>query len=221
MTDTFWIGFGDVHDEPGNIAAIPGLAEAEAVIISGDLTTRGGARGASRVIEETLRVNSRVFAQVGNMDGRDVAEYLRNQGVDIHARALELAPGVGLMGVGYSTPTPFNTPSEVADSQIKQWLEAAHEQAKDFKTLLLVAHDPPFGTAVDQVGAGNHVGSKAVREFIEAVQPDVCLTGHIHESAAKDTLGRTQVVNPGPLFGGGYAVISWEGDRLGAEIKQL
>lgn len=217
----YWIGFGDVHDDPAKIAAIPELAGAAGVIISGDLTTRGGAAGASRVIEAARAVNPNVRAQNGNMDGPDVVAYLDREGVNLHLQALELAPGVGVMGVGWSTPTPFGTPSETDDGQIARWLEEAHAGAKDFVNLLLVAHDPPYGTAVDQVSPGNHVGSRSVREFIERVQPDVCLTGHIHEASGVDELGRTQVVNPGPLPWGGYALIRFDGTRLTAEIKRL
>jgi Icc-related predicted phosphoesterase len=33
----------------------------------------------------------------------------------------------------------------------------------------------------------------------------VCFTGHIHEGVGIDTIGRCQVINPGPLREGRYA----------------
>jgi Icc-related predicted phosphoesterase len=65
-----------------------------------------------------------------------------------------------------------------------------------------VLHSPPRDTACDAIAGGQHVGSRAIRAFVEAHQPPLVLSGHIHESprvsgAWRDTVGRTVVVNPG------------------------
>jgi Icc-related predicted phosphoesterase len=67
-------------------------------------------------------------------------------------------------------------------------------------------HSPPHGTALDRAALDGqsvdhapldvHVGSIAIRRFIEARQPLVTLHGHIHESARltgswQDRIGRT------------------------------
>ena len=96
-----------------------------------------------------------------------------------------------------------------------------HQQAAGFAHLILVSHTPPADTVVDRTGSGLHVGSRAVRQFIERVQPDLCLTGHIHEARGTDTLGRTLVVNPGELAAGGYAVITFDGTSVGCEVRQI
>lgn len=217
----FWIGFGDIHEQTGNVRQIPELAEAEAVLVSGDLTNRGRKNAAERILRDIQRVNPRVFAQIGNMDYPEVENFLNLQGVNIHARGLDLGNGVGLMGVGYSTPTPFGTPGEVSDNQLAVWLAQAHEPVKDLPHLLLVAHNPPFGTAADKVGGKTSVGSRAVRAFIEEVQPEVCLTGHIHEARAEDRIGKTQLINPGPLAGGGYALIRLTESGLQGELRMI
>ena len=67
---------------------------------------------------------------------------------------------------------------------------------------LYVLHSPPHGTACDVIASRQHVGSRAIRSFVEAQQPRLVLSGHIHESprvsgAWRDLLGRTPVVNPG------------------------
>ena len=76
-------------------------------------------------------------------------------------------------------------------------------------------------TTTDLLPGGQHVGSRSVRDFIERVQPEVCLTGHIHEAVSRDTIGRTQVLNPGMLSLGGYVHISLTGGRLAAEIRHI
>jgi Icc-related predicted phosphoesterase len=67
---------------------------------------------------------------------------------------------------------------------------------------LFVLHSPPCDTRCDMIGASRHVGSRAIRAFIERHQPPLVLSGHIHESprvsaSYRDTIGRTIVVNPG------------------------
>ena len=217
----YWIGFGDVHGHTRNLHLIPEMAGAAGVIVSGDLTIRGGVSEAREIIDSIAEINPRILAQIGNMDYAPVQTWLDSEGKGMHARAVELAPGLGLMGVGWSGPTPFGTPSEVPDGQLAQWLADTYEKAKNFKHLILVSHTPPHGTLADVVGPGTHVGSMAVREFIERAQPDLCLTGHIHEARSQDTLGRTRVINPGDFASGGYVRIGFDGREVTAELKTV
>ena len=67
---------------------------------------------------------------------------------------------------------------------------------------IFVLHSPPRDTACDLTGGDRHVGSRAIRAFLERHQPPLSLSGHIHEaprvsSSYRDTIGRTVVVNPG------------------------
>lgn len=78
----------------------------------------------------------------------------------------------------------------------------------DLSSAVLLFHGPPYRTRLDRVAlAGRfydhapldeHVGSIAVRRFIEARQPLMALHGHIHESARltgswRDAIGRTHL----------------------------
>jgi Icc-related predicted phosphoesterase len=65
-----------------------------------------------------------------------------------------------------------------------------------------VCHTPPFDTPLDAMPRGRHVGSRALRGFVERHAPLLTLHGHIHEApeisgryAAR--IGRTWCVNPG------------------------
>jgi Icc-related predicted phosphoesterase len=66
-----------------------------------------------------------------------------------------------------------------------------------------------------------HVGSEAVRAFIEAHQPSLCLCGHIHEARATDAIGATRVINPGNLSAGGYVVLRYAQGSLAADLRIL
>jgi Icc-related predicted phosphoesterase len=76
----------------------------------------------------------------------------------------------------------------------------------DLSRTILLFHTPPYNTGldraaldgkkVDHVDLDVHVGSIAVRRFIESKQPLLTLHGHVHESARmtgtwKEQIGRT------------------------------
>jgi uncharacterized protein len=97
-------------------------------------------------------------------------------------------------GLGYSSPTPFDTPGEYTEAQIAGKLQpfAALEP------LVLVCHAPPYGTTLDQVRPGLHAGSRSVREFIEKHQPAWFFCGHIHEAEGVSIqMGATRAINVG------------------------
>lgn len=76
---------------------------------------------------------------------------------------------------------------------------AARTPARD---AVFVLHSPPQGTTCDVMSGGTHVGSRAIRAFVEQHQPRLTLSGHIHESprvtgAWRDRIGETICVNPG------------------------
>jgi Icc-related predicted phosphoesterase len=51
------------------------------------------------------------------------------------------------------------------------------------------------------------------------VKPQVCISGHIHESAALDTIGPTTIVNAGRFDCGGYVIVRSQGKALAASLE--
>jgi Icc-related predicted phosphoesterase len=79
---------------------------------------------------------------------------------------------------------------------------AALAQRSDPQHTIFVCHTPPFNTPLDSMPRGRHVGSKALRAFIEQHAPPLTLHGHIHESPTLSgryaaQLGPTWSINPG------------------------
>ena len=63
---------------------------------------------------------------------------------------------------------------------------------------MLVVHSPPKGHC-DQSSSGDHLGSQAILEAIEAKRPTIAVCGHIHEAwGAESEIGPTRVMNLGP-----------------------
>lgn len=215
------VAFGDIHEATGNVGRIDGISSADCVIITGDLTNFGGSDKAEAVLNEVRRYNSRVYALAGNLDQKDVDELLNRLGINLHAKGFLLSEDVGIFGVGGSNVTPFGTPIEYGEEEIRRFIASGYEVMKAAPVKIFVSHAPPFDTRVDVVSSGAHVGSKAVRSFIEDAQPTLCITGHIHEAPGTDALGKTPVLNPGMLKNGGYVEVLIEGRALKAELKKI
>jgi len=201
------IGLTDVH---GDFSAIKRMKEvvagADVVLLVGDITTFGREPETAQVMTPVLQLAKKTLAVSGNCDYPEVDAYLDRQGVNLHGRG-EIIDGIGFVGLGGSLITPFHTPNEYSENEIEQYLNqgAVALSAKGNPPMVLVSHQPPIRTRCDRLAAGAHVGSLAVRRFIEARQPMVCFTGHIHESKAVDTIGPTHIINPGMLTHGYYA----------------
>ena len=110
-----------------------------------------------------------------------------------HDAAEELA-GYHIVGLGYSNPTPFDTPGEYTEDEIAERLAPFSQLSPQ----VLVCHAPPAGTPLDEAGPGLHFGSRAVRDYVEACRPSYCFCGHIHEGAGREIrIGPTLAVNVG------------------------
>ncbi len=225
----YWIAVGDVHENTGMLKSIPGIGGAEGLILTGDLTNRGREAEAARVLDEALGANQHLLAQMGNMDHPVVDGLLTRRGLNIHRQARLLAPGLVLMGVGWSTPTPFGTPAEISEAELAQWIGETHQKAlglaakspKGGVHLLAVIHTPPLNTSLDRTARGAHVGSAGVRAFIEAAQPEVVICGHIHEAVGEERLGRSHVLNPGLLAEGGFVRLDFADGGLRASLERI
>lgn len=103
-----------------------------------------------------------------------------------------------------STPLGVRSSGEACDlrdehGSIEEDLEREGFTRNPRKTIC-VMHAPPYGTGLDL--ADRHVGSRAIRQFIERHQPFVTLHGHIHETVARsgrfhERLGLTDSYAPG------------------------
>ena len=215
------IAIGDIHDNLNfNGLIIEEIRRADLIIITGDLTEYGGIDEARKVIDYVSAINPILLAQPGNLDNPEVDSYFSDLEISINGRG-KVIENTGVFGVGGSNKTPFLTPNELSEERITDLLVKGYNEVKGTAVKIMVPHMPPFNTSVDKTGNGLHVGSAAVRDFIEHYQPDICITGHIHESSGVDTIGSTSILNPGPLGWGGFVSIDIKDNSSSAELKFL
>jgi Icc-related predicted phosphoesterase len=216
------IALTDIHGRNENIEMISGaLAAADTIIISGDITHFGREEETVEVLENIKRYNSNILAVSGNCDYPGVEAVLDEYGYNINGN-LRPINGLQVIGLAGSLPCPGKTPNEFTEEELGTALEKSIVLADNRSNIILVSHQPPAGTVNDQVREGVHVGSRAVRSFIERYQPLVCFTGHIHEGMGTDTIGKTKIVNPGPLWYGKYTYARISENRIEElEIKKI
>jgi Icc-related predicted phosphoesterase len=184
--------FSDVH---GDLAALSRLMDTEAdyYFAAGDLCNFG--QGLERCGEILARCAKKVYVLPGNHESAaHTAALSRRFGLHhFHEKSFQ-AGKWWLAGLGYSNPTPFNTPGEYTEAELARKLAPFSK----LSPLVLICHAPPYGTPLDRIRDGLHAGSKSVRDFIERCQPAHFLCGHIHEAGGVSAhLGQTAAVNVG------------------------
>jgi putative phosphoesterase len=185
------------------------MRKADLILIAGDITNFGDKEEAGAVLRVLTALNSRILAIPGNCDRPGVQSTLRDGRMNLHATS-RIIGNTFFFGIGGCNKTPFHTPLEYTEQEIETMLNALPIPSTAHGTVV-VSHAPPYGTKLDKMFFGFHVGSRALRKFIEERKPDVLLCGHIHEARGFDHIGRTLIINPGP-FPRHYALIDINGD---------
>ena len=176
--------------------------------------------------------NAEIFLIMGNDDFRINMPALENAEKNnilksIHMKSLKLDENLNIVGYSFVNPTPFRlkdwekpdfendkAPEQLFEEEIRSISKehgTINEDLKNLKKLsdpkntIYVIHAPPFNANLDIIATGIHVGSKAVREFIEKENPFLSLHGHIHESPKlsgswKDKIGGTICINVGSSY---------------------
>jgi uncharacterized protein len=184
--------FSDIHNDARALKKLMEI-EADYYFADGDLVS--WARGLEQMGEIMKPRADRTYVLPGNHESEeDIAGPCTRFGfVNFHGGTLQTA-GVHIAGLGYSNPTPFDTPGEYSEEELAVRLE----KFADLKPLVLICHAPPLDTALDRVREGLHAGSRSVREFIEKHQPIHFFCGHIHEAeGVVIKMGETQARNVG------------------------
>jgi len=213
------VALTDVH---GAYDRVTGILEQEqpcdVVVVGGDITTHGSPQEAERAIRQWSARCKTLLAVAGNMDPPSIDEHLIQLGISINGRGVTIGDA-GFFGVSGSPVTPMRTPNEVSEAEIARRIQQGWDQISTACWKVFVPHAPPRDTIVDRVFLGKHVGSTAVRSFIEQHQPDIVLCGHIHEARGQDQIGSSRIVNCGPAAKGYYALVHID-KSIRIEVKE-
>jgi uncharacterized protein len=210
-------GFGAYHvtvDEDG-LAALDDEAHQERIFE--EVVIRSIEEWVALAEERLRGTGVRCFMAPGNDDflaidaaltGSEVVEFAEN-------RVLQLDDAHEMITTGYSNETPWDTERELTEEELRARIDGMARDVRDASNLVVVLHPPPYRSGIDDAPLLNDdlgmtltaggvtmapVGSKAVREFIEAEQPLLGLHGHVHEGRGEVSVGRTLCINPGSEY---------------------
>jgi uncharacterized protein len=184
--------FSDIHADHKALEKLMQI-DADYYFAAGDLVNWG--RGLERVGPILAQRADRMYVFPGNHESEsDISRLCAEFGLQNFHGSTFQASGYHIAGLGYSNPTPFDTPGEYSEPELSERLF----NFAGLKPLILICHCPPNNTPLDRIREGIHAGSTAVRNFIEKHQPDYFFCGHVHEAAGVETqLGNTRCRNVG------------------------
>lgn len=188
------LAFSDLHRDLGQAERlVEGSSAADVVIAAGDFASVH--KGLEETIGALMAITVPTILVPGNnetadalraaCDGWETATVLHGEGTEID--------GTQFFGLGAGIPiTPWDWSFDLDEDRAREELADCPEGA------VLVVHSPPKGHC-DQSSSGDHLGSQAILEAIEAKRPRLAVCGHIHEAwGAESEIGPTRVINLGP-----------------------
>jgi Icc-related predicted phosphoesterase len=172
-----------------------------------------------KVAEERLKpIGVKAIFNAGNDDQQAARDVLSESDYVFYpeGKIVAIDDKHEMASVGYSNMTPWNCPGDLSEEELAVRLEQAISGLSDPRSSLFNFHCPPYDTQIDVAPKLDkylrpvltpggepdmaHVGSTAVREIIEKLQPLAGLHGHIHESRGLSKIGKTFCFNPGSEY---------------------
>jgi len=147
-----------------------------------------------------------------DMDLQFTALYL----FDLHKKC-RMINGIRFCGYGGAPIATSGIPEMVSVVFYEYIVDGrVHSEPRDFFEAtnpdIVLLHNPPYG-ALDALSSYGRVGSQGIREYIDAHQPALVLSGHVHSDYGLMKVDKTLCLNPsnfgkvesiGGHEGGGY-----------------
>jgi len=163
------LALSDLHGDYSYVKSIIEKAgDFDVALIAGDLTDFGHDEKALEVLR---MFEVPVLAVPGNCDHPSILKILdeNKNTVNLHNSVYEIG-GLTFIGLGGSNPTPFNTPFELSEKKINEYIGTLLSRSKG--RIILLSHAPPRNTA-DKLPHGN-VGSEALARYLGRFDLVVC-----------------------------------------------
>ena len=158
------------------------------VILAGDIT---GTIETKNLLKPFKDNDQNVVFVPGNWDSSETADFLSKlYGIKNVGEHYVIYKNVGIFGIG----SP-DWQMSLDEKETFKKLKKDFEKIKDLEKKIMVSHIHAAGSKAEFSGIK---GSKGIRKAIEQFQPDLFLSGHIHEAEGlTEKIGKTKLVNLG------------------------
>ena len=182
---------GDFHGDSSITKKLAERAEKEnvdLVILTGDIT---GPFPTKNLLKPFIDKKKKVLFVPGNWDSSETMDFLSKlYGIHNVGKYYLKHYGVGIFGIGNPDWRFFLNEPEAFKKLKKDF-----DKIKDLEKKIMVSHLNAAGTKSEFSGVP---GSTALKKAIKQFQPDLFLSGHIHEAEGiEEKIGKTRVINIG------------------------
>jgi len=181
----------DIHGDINTVKKLVEKAEQEnvdLVILAGDIT---GVLETENLIKPFIDKKKRVVFVPGNWDSSIAADTLSKlYGIKNVGDRYVIYDNIGIFGIG----SP-DWQMSLNENKAFEKLKKDFDKIKNLEKKILISHIHAAGTKAEFSGVS---GSLALRKAIEEFQPDIFLSGHIHEAEGlNEQIGKTKIYNIG------------------------
>jgi len=182
---------GDFHGDSKISQKLADKAEKEKVdlvVLLGDIT---GMVQTKNLIKPFLDKKQKVVFIPGNWETKADAEAISKlYGIKNIEKKYVIYKNTGIFGIGSADWSLY--PDE---EKTFKHLKEQHEKIKNLEKKIMVSHLHAAGTKSELSGIP---GNESLRKAIDKFQPDLFISGHIHElEGVEERVGKTRVVNVG------------------------
>ncbi len=182
---------GDFHGDSTLAKKLAERAKKEdvdLVILTGDII---GFVETKNLLKPFIEKGKKVVFVPGNWDTSEAANFLTQlYGVKNLGKHYVKYNNIGIFGIGSPDWQLFPD-----DKKVFNKLEKDFEKIKNLEKKIMVSHLHAANTKSEFSGIP---GNKGIRKAIEKFQPDLFISGHIHEAeGVYEKIGKTKVMNVG------------------------
>jgi len=182
---------GDLHGDSRISEKLAIKAEKEnvdLVVLLGDIT---GMTHTKNLIQPFLNKHQKVVFIPGNWETKNDADAIsKKYGIKNIEKNYAVYKNTGIFGIGSADWSLY--PDE---AKTMKHLKHQNEKIKDLEKKIMISHLHAAGTKSELSGIP---GDEAIRRAIDKFQPDLFISGHIHElEGVEEKIGKTRVVNVG------------------------
>lgn len=182
---------GDFHGDSSVTKKLAEKAKKEnvdLVILTGDIT---GPVDSKNLLKPFIQKKKKVIFVPGNWDTSETANFFSElYGIKNVGEHYVKYNDIGIFGIG-NPDWQMNLEEKKAFKKLKK----EFEKIKDLEKQIMVSHLHASKTKSEFSGIP---GSKGIRKAIEKFQPDIFISGHIHEAEGiEEKIGKTKVFSVG------------------------